>query len=366
MAKTKKVPAAKPAVTAAKEYNPYLDVLKGFTILLVVLGHSLQTFVANGQFDNNLLFRVIYSFHMPLFMFLAGAAAAYSSRPMNWKFIERKLYMLVVPFIAWYLLGYYLDGTYHAIIFKTYIHHVIDSPDYGLWFLWVLFLNFVALAFIKKIGRWFKLYSYLIVWLAIYSIPTGKYGVGLVKWHLPFFLLGYLIFIYRKQLQRYSRPVFALCVVTTPFLVLSWHRLSDPHFITGLQPRLVRHGLQSFRLGDFATVNVYPIIVQLYRYAVALSAIGTVFWLFRLKPATYFWKIFGFFGLYTLDIYVVHIYFFRYAIGHSVEAIISGFIVALALSLVLGIFVLRRVPVLSLLFLGGRSQPKAVKLSPAK
>jgi hypothetical protein len=124
--------------------------------------------------------------------------------------------------------------------------------------------------------------------------------------------------------------------------------------------------LQSFSLGDFATINTYAIIVQLYRYAVALSAIGTVFWLLRLKPATYLWKIFGFFGLYTLDIYVVHIYFFRYAIGHSLEAIISGFIVALALSLALGIFVLRRAPVLSLLFLGGRSQPKAVSLKSSK
>lgn len=362
MGKTKKSVATKAAPAIAKEYNPYLDVLKGFTILLVVLGHSLQTFVANGQFDNNLLFRVIYSFHMPLFMFLAGAAAAYSARPMDFKFMLRKFYMLVIPFVAWYLLGYALDGTYHTIAFRVYIHHVIDSPDYGLWFLWVLFLNFGALAIIKQLTRWFKFYAYPIVWLAIYAIPTGKYGVGLVKWHLPFFIIGYLIFVYRQQLYRYQKYVLTACVVSSPFLVLTWYRLHDPHFITALQPHLIAHGWQSVSDGDLATINIYPIIVQLYHYLVPLSAIGTVYWFFRLKFITRLWKVLGFFGLYTLDIYVVHIYFFRYAIGHGVPEIVSGFVVALGLSMLLGILVLRRIPILSLIFLGGRSKPKALSL----
>src|SRR6478735_3308217 len=95
--------------TAVKQYNSQLDALKGFAILLVVLGHSTQTYAANGNFDNNFLFRIIYSFHMPLFMFLSGAVAAYSLRPMNWDFIKRKFYMLVIPFVAWYLVGYGLN-----------------------------------------------------------------------------------------------------------------------------------------------------------------------------------------------------------------------------------------------------------------
>ena len=46
----------------------YIDALKGFTILLVVLGHVLQV-----RYDiDNLLYRYIHSFHMPLFMFLSG------------------------------------------------------------------------------------------------------------------------------------------------------------------------------------------------------------------------------------------------------------------------------------------------------
>lgn len=47
----------------------YIDRLKGFAILLVVMGHvSLFSFRGN----DNAVFGVIQSFHMPLFMFLSG------------------------------------------------------------------------------------------------------------------------------------------------------------------------------------------------------------------------------------------------------------------------------------------------------
>ena len=52
-----------------------IDAMKGLAILLVVFGHSFQGNIIN--FDDNVVFRVIYSFHMPLFMFLAGLVAVY-------------------------------------------------------------------------------------------------------------------------------------------------------------------------------------------------------------------------------------------------------------------------------------------------
>ena len=56
-----------------KGRNTYIDIIKGFAIILVVLGHSIQfgsgyDFRANAECFNNWLYRIIYSFHMPLFM----------------------------------------------------------------------------------------------------------------------------------------------------------------------------------------------------------------------------------------------------------------------------------------------------------
>ena len=49
-----------------KERFLYIDNLKGFAILLVFLGHCIQ-FRMPG-YDDNMAFRFIYSFHMPLFL----------------------------------------------------------------------------------------------------------------------------------------------------------------------------------------------------------------------------------------------------------------------------------------------------------
>lgn len=356
MGKAKKV-KDKPTAATSKQYNPYLDVLKGFAILLVVLGHSVQSFAANGSYDNNWVFRVVYSFHMPLFMFLSGAAAAYSFRPMNFEFIKRKFYQLVVPFVAWYLLGYLLQGAYHNTTLPSYIHKVVVSPDYGLWFLWALFLNFCCLAAIKRLTKYMHLYAYPLVWLAIYAIPTGKYGIGLVKWHLPFFATGYLIFLYRNKLARYRAAALTMSSIGFPLLVASWHRLYSPSFVTDLSGHLAARHLLLLRLGDIAAVNTYQIFVLFYNYLVPFCGIGFVYWLIKLWPNKYIYRFLGLLGLYTLDVYVSHEYFFRFAIGKSWLEIISSFILGLSLSVALGVLVLRQVPLLSTLFLGGRAKP---------
>lgn len=48
--------------------NPYLDIVKGITIISVILGHSIQSgngveYLDNGSFFDNIVFQFIYSFH---------------------------------------------------------------------------------------------------------------------------------------------------------------------------------------------------------------------------------------------------------------------------------------------------------------
>ena len=51
----------------------YIDAMRGFAIILVVLGHVLgQTFHLDG---GGLLGKIIYSFHMPLFFYISGYVA---------------------------------------------------------------------------------------------------------------------------------------------------------------------------------------------------------------------------------------------------------------------------------------------------
>lgn len=52
--------------------NNSVDELRGIAILLVVIGHVIQYVFSPEGFDNNFIFRIAYSFHMPLFMFIAN------------------------------------------------------------------------------------------------------------------------------------------------------------------------------------------------------------------------------------------------------------------------------------------------------
>lgn len=52
----------------------WADSLKGLLILLVVLGHAIQI-TLGAECDNNHLWNLIYSFHMPAFMAISGYLA---------------------------------------------------------------------------------------------------------------------------------------------------------------------------------------------------------------------------------------------------------------------------------------------------
>ncbi|MGN5151061.1 acyltransferase family protein [Aeromonas enteropelogenes] len=134
--------------------NEYLDYLKGILISLVVLGHSIQ--VSRINFDDNFLFRVIYSFHMPFFFLVSGylAFSQLKKKGISVFSFKRKVVMLLIPFIGWYLI-YNIDVIYSSsgqpihVIFQ-YLLALFRGVDLGLWYLWILLLMYVIIFFRSK------------------------------------------------------------------------------------------------------------------------------------------------------------------------------------------------------------------------
>ena len=59
-------------ITGQKRYRiKWMDLAKSFTIFLVIWGHSIQYF-RSQNYELELSYRIIYSFHMPLFMIMCG------------------------------------------------------------------------------------------------------------------------------------------------------------------------------------------------------------------------------------------------------------------------------------------------------
>lgn len=81
-----------------------IDILRGIAILLVVLGHYIQVIYSPLAFDDNLLFRIIYSFHMPLFIFISGWLS-YGKENQTSSSLSKKALARILPFYFWSLFG---------------------------------------------------------------------------------------------------------------------------------------------------------------------------------------------------------------------------------------------------------------------
>ena len=68
----------------------YIDIARGIGILLVVMGHN--DFAVVSPF----LYKLIYSFHMPLFFFLSGYFL--NSATGFWPFVKKRFNALLKPF----------------------------------------------------------------------------------------------------------------------------------------------------------------------------------------------------------------------------------------------------------------------------
>lgn len=200
----------------------WVDNLKGVLILLVILGHCIQSL--DEDFDNNLLFRIIYSFHMPLFMFLSGFVSykkKYSGNSIVNRFIR-----LLVPFFLWGLIG--------MIVFNDFSFEWICEPDRALWFLYTLF--FISCIFIlsSKFSNRFNIseeLSLLIILLVLYGLNMffrPRFGFVLVVRYMPFYCMGALCKKNWEHLSRYISRYQLLIWICFGALALFWGRDSAP------------------------------------------------------------------------------------------------------------------------------------------
>lgn len=174
---------------------PYIDALRGFAILLVIAGHVIQTLYGT----DGLVFRCIYSFHMPLFMFLSGFV---SYKATTWKSVGKRFLQLIVPFFCYNVIAFFVDGSAGISLreFAVFNLRIILRPDLGLWFLWVLFFIHTLFICCRKTAAALKIDERIIV-LAILGglnfieliTRTDLLGFHWIAWYFIFFSAGVYI-----------------------------------------------------------------------------------------------------------------------------------------------------------------------------
>ncbi len=268
------------------------DNLKCFLILCVLVGHLLE--VCTDLTVRHPLYKIIYSFHMPAFLFLSGFFA---------KFRINK----VLQFIGIYLLFQLLYQAFvHGVLYGAPIGTFQYSVSTPYWLLWYMVVIIYYYCLIPLMNLFKGVYQMIVVALSlILALAAGHwntigypYSLSRFFCFLPFFTAGYFLGLRREavcaKLQAICQSMGVWCVPAglAAIAVCIYRCLTGP-FIAQMM-----YGSYSYAIG-------YNLWVRLELFAIAtvwIAVLLVVFlvWLNRKL------LLVSFVGRHTLPIYLLH------------------------------------------------------------
>jgi fucose 4-O-acetylase-like acetyltransferase len=190
----------------------WIDVAKGIGICLVVFGHVERGLSAANILEDRAWPAVdfyLYSFHMPLFMFIAGFNAPGSRDKAG--FVKRKLLSIAYPYIVWSLIQGSLEVmlaryTNNSASWRD-VAFILWQPISPFWFLYVLFFFMVIAALIRPSMNMLVVSLFMMV----ASPWVTQYALFNIFYFYFYFIGGYLL---SGKISRISNALaFAsLCV----------------------------------------------------------------------------------------------------------------------------------------------------------
>ena len=267
----------------------YIDNLKAFAITLVVLGHIVQFSYCPDTFDENHLFRYIYSFHMPLFMALSGFCRRFDVSITS--IIKKLSLTLLLPFLSWSFIRAIGDG-------QDFLQCIMD-PDTSLWFLWVLYwINIcftITVFFSQKCRARFR-YVWCVTFVVLLLcrvILKDMFGMTLIFTHFFYFSFGFFI----KRTKFISLHPTSCIILFFVWIAFGWYwmRISAPYFLISYSQMLSKPSM------------------FLWHYITAISGIiGWIYLFSRLKllnsKTSVLYTIMSYIGRRTLAIYAIHFF----------------------------------------------------------
>lgn len=180
-----------------------IDIAKAICIVLVVIGHYKPS--TSPAYWNTLV-DIIYTFHMPLFMFASGfiykqfTSPIYTLKQYSY-FIKSKIHRLAIPYLATstiiitikIVMGHYITID-NPCTFNSYIEMLYQpSAGYFLWFLYVLFLIFIIIPiFQSRKSQTLLWFIALILFLLPLEFPH-VFCLNQLKKYLLFFVSGIML-----------------------------------------------------------------------------------------------------------------------------------------------------------------------------
>ena len=184
----------------------WIDIAKAICIILVAIGHYIPDThpIWYGEMRS-----IIYSFHMPLFMFASGYVYIATKKEIAYSnFIWRKVKRLMVPYLTVSILvvTVKLCSQGHAYVENpvtplSYIKiFFLPEAGYFLWFIWALWWMFVIIPlFSTPQSRLALLSIAFIIPIATPYMPD-EFCLKQFSNMLQYFVMGVVVYDWRRHL----------------------------------------------------------------------------------------------------------------------------------------------------------------------
>lgn len=201
----------------------YMDLLKAFAIFSVLLGHATQQ-LSGRLFWDHPVWEFIYSYHMPLFMFVCGFFFNSSLKRSYGEVCRIKLRQLGIPSLTAFAIA--CGSSLCAIILAKGVRAIADLDRFSwvgfmrcVWFLKCLLLCYLVMYPLCKALRkdWA---AALVATVSVILIP----GTEVVNFNylLPVFCLGMLVGNRREAVERHRILWLVLSAVVFGVLLCFW------------------------------------------------------------------------------------------------------------------------------------------------
>lgn len=278
----------------------YIDTIKGIAIILVVMGHALGFILPEGQITAittgvseyghegqmaTIVWKIIYSFHMPLFMFCSGIFAISGIWEKLRNGLGKYIKRLIIPYIT------------------TGFLCLWSRDHFGYWYLLSLF-EFIFLAnmvmlLASNISKQYKTFLYILINVLVWTsfqllyLKVGNTCLELSRYFVlyPFFILGTLIRSQIKWCDRILKNEIVICFSAVCFILLEVSIYYYP-----------------IAKDIFANTLINSLIDKIRIFGIPFFAILLIMYLakYKMPQLTKINKGLSYVGERTLQIYILH------------------------------------------------------------
>ena len=325
-----------------RQRDGLFDFMKGGLIFLVVLGHSIA-YSFPEEYLTRWDFRLIYSFHMALFIFVSGYLVAASKKERGWKWLWHRSFRLLLPYCVWSVIAKIFSFTLIWFFSKTY-----EGVSDVYWFLIVLFLldiTYTFVGFLIKRAYKFTIYAFvLFVGVCVLGawIDNFWHIVKLYVLYIPFYFFGVVFSRYKEKFERFFRVTAPLVLLL--YIIMLWGFEVGSHTV-------LHNLIQSWNPAVSRTEM--EVVSAIYNRVVLFLGMVTWYLIFKkiyILTCRTDVGILVFLGKYTMPIYLMHSFFFVFDIFNGGINVIWGAVLGMGGSLLIYCLVKRHKQGRALLF----------------